>query len=155
VNSSCNMCIPSVLLWYLDSRKDAVFWPSMYYSILLGMYNRPIWQHFRIEHYEHVTLNWSTWTLSRFLSWRNFPVPYKLQIHIWWQIQTRLYICKYYHTSEYRNNTQKQKTVPSFYIYTSWNTRRCSGFKIKWKNSSDMFVAGFWIVVRPNLYWIG
>jgi hypothetical protein len=27
-------------------------------------------------------------------------------------------------------------------LFTSWNTRRCSGFKIKWKNSSDMFVAG-------------
>jgi hypothetical protein len=34
---------------------------------------------------------------------------------------------------------------------TSWNTRRCSGFKIKWNNSSDMFVAGFWIVAAQNL----
>jgi hypothetical protein len=34
---------------------------------------------------------------------------------------------------------------------TIWNTRRCSGFKIKWKNSSDMFVAGFWIVATPHL----
>jgi hypothetical protein len=38
---------------------------------------------------------------------------------------------------------------------TSWNTRRCSGFKIKWKNSSDMFVAGFWILAAPNLVGIG
>jgi hypothetical protein len=38
---------------------------------------------------------------------------------------------------------------------TIWNTRRCSGFKIKWKNSSDMFVAGFWIVATPNLVGIG
>jgi hypothetical protein len=40
-------------------------------------------------------------------------------------------------------------------FYTSWNTRRCSGFKIRWKNSSDMFVAGFWIVATPNLVGIG
>jgi hypothetical protein len=40
-------------------------------------------------------------------------------------------------------------------ISTSRNTRRCSGFKIKWKNSSDMFVAGFWIVATPNLVGIG
>jgi uncharacterized MAPEG superfamily protein len=41
------------------------------------------------------------------------------------------------------------------YIYTSRNTRRCSGFKIKWKNSSDMFVVGFWIVGTQNLVVIG
>jgi hypothetical protein len=39
--------------------------------------------------------------------------------------------------------------------FTSWNTRRCSGFKIKWKNSSDMFVIGFWIFATPNLVGIG
>jgi hypothetical protein len=42
-----------------------------------------------------------------------------------------------------------------FLLKTSWNSRRCSGFKIKWKNSSDMFVAGFWIVATPNLVGIG
>jgi hypothetical protein len=43
-----------------------------------------------------------------------------------------------------------------FILYdTSWNTRRCSGFKKKWKNSSDIFVAGFWIVATPSLVWIG
>jgi hypothetical protein len=41
------------------------------------------------------------------------------------------------------------------YIFTSWNTRRCSGFKKKWKNSSDMFVAVSWIVATPSLVWIG
>jgi hypothetical protein len=41
------------------------------------------------------------------------------------------------------------------YIITSWNSRRCSGFKIKWKNSSDMFVTGFWIFATLNLVGIG
>jgi hypothetical protein len=42
-----------------------------------------------------------------------------------------------------------------FLLHTSWNTRRCSGFKKKWTNSSDMFVAGFWIVATPSFVWIG
>jgi hypothetical protein len=46
--------------------------------------------------------------------------------------------------------------IATLYLYhpynlTSWNTRRCSGFKIKWKNPSDMFVAGFWIVATQNV----
>jgi hypothetical protein len=40
-------------------------------------------------------------------------------------------------------------------LLTSWNTRSCSGLKIKWWNSSDMFVAEFCIVTTPNLVGIG
>jgi hypothetical protein len=56
-------------------------------------------------------------------------------ISIWWVVE----ITVLYHILE----------------VSSWNTRRCSGFKIKWKNSSDMFLAGFWIVATPNLVGIG
>jgi hypothetical protein len=42
-----------------------------------------------------------------------------------------------------------QKNRRQVIFSTSWNTQR------KVKNSSDMFVAGFWIVATHNLVWIG
>jgi hypothetical protein len=53
------------------------------------------------------------------------------------------------------NASLLQRDYTALYSYTSWNTRRCSGFKIKWKNSSGMFVTGFWIFATPNLVGIG
>jgi hypothetical protein len=37
--------------------------------------------------------------------------------------------------TNYSEHDEKYKLQKNFYFYTSWNTRRCSGFYKQWRNS--------------------
>jgi hypothetical protein len=79
----------------------------------------------------------SLWSFLFILLFNIYFLPSKYHFWLFFGYDLEMRYC-FDLTEEYPyDNSVINPTEFSFYIYISWNTRRCSGLKIKWKNSSD------------------